>query len=429
MTPSLYAVRTLESAAALSVLCLLAAVDPAIAGSAGLERRVVVAWNEWPQGPGWMQTMSVLPPWSFEGSARQIDTNATLRFANGLIYVVQPVTIGIDVFEPIGLTPVRSYALNGTCQARDIAVVSSSRAYVSCAESLRLLRLDLVTGEVTSVVSFVIYTDSDGLPDVNMMAVFEGRLFVQLQRIHSINHDGFTPPAMLAVVDIATEGFVDADPSTPGTQAIELVGTPPKFKMQVVPETRRLFVSATGDFFDSGGIEMIDLDSLQTLGLVVAENDDTTGADLGAFALVTPQSGYLTYSTDLLLSSHLHRFTLADGVEPGPDLHQSLNYFVPTLLHDPVTQLLFYPEGTPEVFGVRVFDATTGELLTPEPIATTGPPTDMIFVCNAENCGTAPTVPTTSSVGLAVLSGLLILVGTLVFIRLPGSTNDLESAA
>jgi hypothetical protein len=34
--------------------------------------------------------------------------------------------------------------------------------------------------------------------------------------------------------------------------------------MQIDPPTRRLFVSASGAFFDEGGLEMVDLDTLLT---------------------------------------------------------------------------------------------------------------------------------------------------------------------
>jgi hypothetical protein len=42
-------------------------------------------------------------------------------------------------------------------------------------------------------------------------------------------------------------------------------------------------------------------------------------ANAGAFAMVDAQSGWLVFSTDLLLSSHLHAFTLTGGMNPEPD--------------------------------------------------------------------------------------------------------------
>jgi hypothetical protein len=126
--------------------------------------------------------------------------------------------------------------------------------------------------------------------------------------------------------------------------------------------------------------------------LAVAWNDPGTGR--GALAamstvlpwpLVTPPlvigrdaRGYLVYSTDLLLSSHLHQFTLAGDI--GPELHVSLDYFAPALEVEPRAGLLFVPDGTDGRMGINVFDAATGARLTPAPTATTGPPSDLVLL-------------------------------------------------
>jgi len=198
----------------------------------------------------------------------------------------------------------------------------------------------------------------------------------------------------------------------PGVQAIELEGTAPKFKMQIVPETRRLFVSATGEAFDEGGIEMIDLDTLQSVGLAVREIDDTTGVDLGAFVMVAPDRGYLTFTTDLLLSSHLVAFSVPGGVDPTP-LHTTLEYFTPVMVHDARTDTFFFPEsGGPGAWGVHVFDATSGARLTTEPIATGGPPTDLALLCDGD-CAESAEIPAVSHWGMAVMVLLLLCAATI----------------
>lgn len=395
---------------------LILAPHAAALGTAGGQPRLAVAWNESFQGPGKLQLMSAFPPWQFVGPVRDIDSNATLRFANDVIYVVNPTSGTIDVFDPDGLTLAETYSLGKTCEPRDIAVVDANVAYVTCSNGTHLLRLSLTSGVVTESVDLSLFADPDGIPDLNMMILHEGRMFVQVQR--TCPGGAFTPPPMIAVVDVATETLIDVDASTPGTQAIELQGSPPKFKMQVIPETQRLFVSASGDFFDMGGIEMIDLDSLQSLGLVIAEADGQTGADLGAFVLTTPDSGFLTYSTDFLLSSHLKSFSVNGGVDPNPEIFVSLQYFVPTLVLDAASQFMYYPEGTPDLYGVHVFDAWTGERLTEAAIGTTGQPTDMVLLCS-DVCGLPPAVPAMSSYGVVVMALLVVTFGTIVLRRLP----------
>ena len=148
--------------------------------------------------------------------------------------------------------------------------------------------------------------------------------------------------------------------------------------MQVTTSPERLFVSATGGFFDAGGIEAIDLASLRSLGLVLREDSGQAGADVGAFVMVKPEVGYLTFSTDLLLSSHLVRFV--PGAVVTGELHVTLDYFVTAILHDPASRQLFLIDGGVLPPGVFVFDAESGAKWTREAIETDGFPTDAVFV-------------------------------------------------
>jgi hypothetical protein len=210
------------------------------------------------------------------------------------------------------------------------------------------------------------------------MAVHDGRLFIQIQRLNFDDPAPYPQP-FVAVLDLESKDLVDVDPEREGVQAIGLAGTFPKMKMQVVEQTQKLFVSATGAFFDAGGIEVIDLDNLRSEGLAIREADDFTGADLGAFVMVGPDRGFLAYSTDLLLSSHLHQFSLAGGVDPT-ELAVALDYFSPAIEFDSGTNTVFFPIGGSLENGLLAFDATTGARLSDQLIPTSGPPTDLIVL-------------------------------------------------
>lgn len=346
----------------------------------GTARRLAVAWNDSINGSGVVRAMSTHSPWEFQTLPLETDPDSVLRSAGGRVYVVSRAQGTVAVVARDTWTMLQVYPLGEGSEPQDIAVVSAELAYVTRRSATHLLRLELDTGASTEVVDLSLFADGDGVPDMGMMAVHEGRLFVQIRRVNLSEPGGFVLPAYLAVVDTATEQLVDVDPATPGVQAVELQGTAPKGKMQIIPQTRRLFVSASGDFWDEGGIEMIDLDTLQSVGMAVREADGQVGADLGAFVMVSPERGYLVFSTDLLLSSHLVPFTKSGGVEPGPELHFSLGYFAPTLVYDPETDTFFFPEGGFDGYGVHVFDAFTGTRLTPEPLATSGQPTDLVLL-------------------------------------------------
>jgi hypothetical protein len=277
------------------------------------------------------------------------------------------------------------YAIPGASDPLDIAVVGPELAYVTRRFSNQLLRLDLAVGATQEVLDLGGFEHPDGILDVGMMAVHEGRLFVQI----AVFAAGVTeageeplPRAYLAVVDIASEQLIDANRTMPHTQAIELAGTPAKHKMQIDQQTRRLFVSASGAFFDEGGLEMVDLDTLRSLGLIVAEADGNVAADLGSFVLVRPDRGYLVFSTDLLPSSHLHDFTIVGGAAPVPEYHTAVDYRVPTMVHEASTDSFFLPEGGMGGDGVHVFDAANGIRLTGSILPTTGTPTDVALLCD-----------------------------------------------
>ena len=156
-----------------------------------------------------------------------------------------------------------------------------------------------------------------------MMARDGSRLFLQIQRLDR-NADG-TPvlPSYLAVIDIATDQVLDVDPQQPGLQAIELSGPKPSHKMHVDRTQGRLYVSEPGLTFDpvEGGIEAVDLDTLQALGYVTSESQLFV-LDLGAFVMVSPVKGYVWTYTDFAALSHLTPFSRVDG-SPGTTMHNS----------------------------------------------------------------------------------------------------------
>jgi hypothetical protein len=377
---------------------------PAPAAEVDAPSNVVVAWNDGPTSEGHIRSFPAAAPWDFDTPALNVGANLTLHVASELVYAVSRTDATVAVIDPGTWTVLRTLSVGVGRQPVDIAVIAADLAYVSCADETHLLRFNPITGETARVVDLSIFADMDGVPDLNMMAVHEGRLFVQLRRIDTaISPVAFVQPAMLAVVDLATETVIDAEPVAMGVQAIELEGMAPKFKMQIVEATRRLFVSASGDFFDEGGIEMIDLDTLESLGLIVREADGTVGADLGAIVLVTPDRGYLTFSTDFATSSHLVEFTVSGGVVPGGALFETVGYFVPTLPHDPQSGTFYFPNGGFPPSSVVVLDAASAAYVATVEIGNNAYPTDVVVI-PAE-----PAIPAASAWGVLIL-GLLVAI-------------------
>jgi len=356
-------------------LAILSSLGATVAAA---ERRVAVAWDD--EAGRALRALEVRPPFAFVTPTLRGGRDASLRFHRpasgpGSLFVVSRAAGTVERVDPRSFTVLRTYSLGAGSEPVDIALAGADRAYVTRARASRLLRLDLDTGATAETVDLGPFSDPDGVPDLGLMEVHQGRLFIQVRRIH-VDFPGGVAPPYLAVVDLATEELVDADPERPGTQAIALQGTFPKQRMQVLEASRRLLVSATGGSQDAGGLEVVDLDTLRSRGLLIREADGRTGADLGAFVVTGPEGGFLVYTTDFDLSSHLARFTLEGEVEPPPELHVTVGYFMPSLVHEPTADLLFVPEGAFDQEGVLVFDARTGERRSPLPSRVGGRPTD-----------------------------------------------------
>jgi hypothetical protein len=362
-----------------AVACwLIASLFPAIAAA-----QVAVAWNDFARGVGVVQLLRALRPWELRLRAIETGRDATLHYRFGRLYAVSRRDGTVTVITRRGGRVRTVIELGDRSEPEDIAVVTRRTAYVSRRSATHLLRLDPQTGATADVVDLSPFADADGRPELGAMIRDGDRLFVQIRRFNEDGPGGFAPPAYLAVVDLRTETLIDVDPLKPGTQAIELQGTSPKHRMQIVDETRSLLVSATGGFFDHGGIEVIDLDTLRSRGLVIRESDGMTGADLGPFVMVDADRGFLVYSTDLDLSSHLQPFSLSRGVDPGPNLHVSVGYAVPALVHEPRRGTFFLPDGVFQRQGVHVFDVESWSRLSDAPTAVTGLPSDILLLRSA----------------------------------------------
>jgi hypothetical protein len=96
--------------------------------------------------------------------------------------------------------------------------------------------------------------------------------------------------------------------------------------------------------------------------------------------------GFLNYSTDLLLSSHLHRFDT--GVE-FEELSVALDYEAPSLEHALHDHSLFVPKTD----GIVVFDSRTGDALLAEPVATDAPASDIVLMRAGPRHGSRCDVP------------------------------------
>ena len=319
-------------------------------------------------GAGTLVSMQRQSPWEAVTVATLDSPDAAVQSFSGLIYVVEPATDLIRVFDAAG-TEVRSFSVGDRTRPRDILGVTRTRAYVTRAGSTHLYRVDPQTGVGSDVIDLAVFADADGNPDMERMATDGSRLFIQLRRM------GEGTNGAIAVVDLASESLIDADPGTPKIDVIELIGPAPRLRMHVDGDGAFLLVSATdGDHLSlGGGVEFVDLQTLASNGLLLAEAEL---AALGGFVMTGESEGYFLFHTDIVPSNHLQQFTIADGAVPGPEIVFDFGVYLDALLFDPRTGLLYMPAS---VGGLYVVDTATNQPVMRQPVLLPGFPVDQVI--------------------------------------------------
>ncbi len=326
-------------------------------------------------GGGTLVSVQRQSPWDAVTVAALDSPEAAVQTFGGLVYVVEPATDRIRVFDEAG-TEVRSFSVGKGSTPRDILGVTRTRAYVTRAASTHLFRVDPQTGVGTDVLDLSVLADADGNPDMERMATDGSRLFIQLRRLTPLPRavtDGTS--GAIAVVDLAGESLIDADPGTPEIDAIELAGPAPRLRMHAGGDGDFLLVSATdGNHLSlNGGVEYVDLTTLASTGFVLAEGKL---AALGGFVMTGTSQGYFVFHTDIVASNHLQTFTISGGATPGPEIVFDYGVYLDALLFDPETGLLYMPAASG---GLHVVDTATNEPATPQPVPLPGFPVDQVI--------------------------------------------------
>jgi hypothetical protein len=239
-----------------------------------------------------------------------------------------------------------------------------------------LYRLDLASGLGSDAIDLSPVGGGAAI-ELGTMERDGSRLFVQVRVAADAGAAPGLDTGVLAVVDLATGTLLDVDPVAPGVQGVALQGAPPRFKMQLMPATRRLFVSTTDSTNDArGGIEIVDVDALASVGYAITE--EAGHSDMGGFVMVDEDAGYYVFHTDLLPSTHLQAFSISGGADPGQSLVVLLNDTVDTLACDAVRKLLYLPGGHSAGPAALYAFSTVTNLQVGPPLSTGLPPHDVL---------------------------------------------------
>ncbi len=302
-------------------------------------------------------------------------SDAVLRHHQGLLYVIE--RFGCDnvrVLDPAnGFQVVRQFSVGNGANPNDVVVVSPTKAYVARYDSADLWIVDPSTGAFLGAISLAAFADADGVPEMNRMALADGRVFVTVQRNDRDAIFSPTDSSAVIVIDPATDTLVDCDAAAPGVQGILLPFQNPTTEL-VVDASGRLVVGCTGFYgADDGGVVRID-----PLALAVDAIETTEVALGGDVADVVPASdgrGFVVLS-DASFNTVCKPYDRATGVV-GTAVYATAGFNLADAEANDRGEL-WLCDRTPANPGIRVFDVATLQPL-PGPTWTGLPPQDIEF--------------------------------------------------
>ena len=321
--------------------------------------------SEYDYSAGTFSLLDMNPPWPHDNNYGTLHGDATGCAYQGLIYVVERWGAdNIRVIDPaLDFATVRQFSVGANPQ--EICFVSPTRAFVTRYDDTDLWEVNPLTGEHTDTIDLSPLADADGIPEMQGMAIHDGRLFVTVQRL---DRDGAwqpVPPSYLAVIDLADNTLLDMDPGTPGIQGVALTGTCPASGIVVDPVRGDFLVGQTGTYgAQDGGIERLDPATLQSRGWVVTES--TLGGNLNVWATGDGVEGFAVVLSPEWIT-RVVAFSLLSGQGLGTVATAS-EYAYTHLLVDPPRQQLFVCDRTYANPGIRIYRTTDHAPLTPSPI-------------------------------------------------------------
>src|SRR5262245_18910478 len=302
--------------------------------------------------------------------------DAVVRARDGLVYVLNRLFAdNLQVLDPEQAFATRMRCSTGAgTNPHDIAFASDRKAYITPFERPRLLIVDPAApatceGFMLGSIDLTALADADGVPDMDQMAIVGTRLYVSLQRLDI--HTALRVPAengALAVIDTSSDSIVGS---------IELTGANPFAATKgLVVREGAIYLAEAGLFGTmDGGIERVDLERQQAEGFFITEQD--LGGDITDFVIMSDHLGYAiisrpSFSTALVAFDPTTRqvtATLRDV--PGYTLFD-------VELND--RGELFLGDRTRSASGIRIFRASDGAELTPEPLNLILPPFEIVFI-------------------------------------------------
>jgi len=320
---------------------------------------------------GGVSIMQRQAPWAIQPDVETVGGDPIARWHEGLVYVVnRGGANNVQVLDPQqGYTTILQFSVGAGRNPQDIAFDSEGDAYISCYDEAVLLRVDKQTGAIITSWSTEPFADSDGLPETAWMETVDDLLYIVCQRLDRDNWYAPTDASYLAIFDMASEQWVDAEPSVPGVQGIVLTGTNPFAQLELDATLPQLRVCCVGYWgLLDGGIETVDLVAQASLGFEITEQE--LGGDV--LGIATALDGWrFAIISNPSFETAVVRYAPATGDVAMVD--QATGYVHADLAFDG-TFMVYVADRTLGNHGLRVFDAVGATELTSAPLSAGLPP-------------------------------------------------------
>ncbi|MDY0109536.1 MAG: hypothetical protein RBT60_06320 [Candidatus Krumholzibacteria bacterium] len=317
--------------------------------------------------------LALAAPWSFTPDLQPVYKDAIGVWHEERVYIVNRAGAdNVQVLDPVqDFATVCQFSLGPDRGLKHIAFVGDGTAYVSCYDTPELLHIDPVSGAILHVISTALFADADGRPETSWLVVGGQRLFVVCERLDRNNWYAPMGDSYLLALDLVTRAWIDCNPSQPGVQGILLSASNPY--CEPVREGDRLLIGCAGNYtVADGGVDVVDLGSLRSLGLEVTEAQ--LGGDVVDLAAGAGGRRHAVVSSATFATS-LKAYTPGGSVSL---LHQSNGYHHADIAYDGGFQVFVADRRTGQT-GIRVFDAVSGAQLTAAPVATGLPPAFIVL--------------------------------------------------
>jgi len=327
---------------------------------------------------GMLATVAVRPPRRVTHPEAQIHSDAVIRVSGGMVFVVNRfLGDNIQRLDPAqGLRTRFQCSTGNASNPQDIVVVAPDKAYVTRYDRPELWIVDPSVGSDCAgfrrgVVDLSAFADADGLPEMDQMAVVEGRLFVTVQRLD--RRRGFAPtgPSRVVVIDVATDtvtGDIPLHGSNPFGDASSIVRE---------PGTGRLVIASVGNIYavGDGGLERVDPFTLQAEGHFFVD-ETQLGGNILDFVLLSATKGYAILQ-DADLQNRLVDFD-PTGARPPRTLYRRQAY-LPDIAVGPDGLLWLADQGLPDP-GIDLFDPNSDKPVLRQPLDVGLPPFSIGFL-------------------------------------------------